>query len=104
MSGANIDVRDPCHAEIQDLRLAVLIYEDVARLQVTMDDAFLVGVVDGVTDLREECETLLRVELVLVGVVGQGPAIDELHGKERLRPEARVRDARLEHLRNPRVL
>ena len=41
-------------AEVEDLRLSRRIDEDVRRLQIAMDDALLVRVLDGVADLREQ--------------------------------------------------
>ena len=45
-------------AEVEDLRLTRLVDQDVARLEVAMDDAALVGVLHGVADLRHQLEPL----------------------------------------------
>ncbi len=56
--------------------------QDVAGLQVTMNDAFLVAVMDGVADLAEQLEPLARAELLLLGVLRDGLGVgDVLHGE-----------------------
>ena len=63
-----LDVRD---AEVGDLDAAVGQQEDVRRLDVAMDDAELVRVVERIQDLRHDAhdvgrrEPLVRLEVVL---------------------------------------
>jgi hypothetical protein len=54
--------RSARHAEVEDLRLPGLVDEDVAGLEVAVDHALLVGVLDGVADLATELQTLTRTE------------------------------------------
>jgi len=49
-----VHVRQPGHAEVQHLGLPVGAHEDVRGLQVAVDDAAQVGVVDRLADLDEE--------------------------------------------------
>src|SRR5262249_32953450 len=70
-------------AEVEDLRLPGLVDEDVPGLQVAVDHALLVRVLDGVGDLREEIEALVRPQFSLAHVVRQRHAADELHGEVR---------------------
>ena len=58
--------------------------EDVGGLEVAVDDAFWVGIVDGVSDLGEELEPVLEREVVGGRVFDEGLAFDELHGEVRL--------------------
>ena len=53
--------------------------EDVRRLDVAVDDALLMRVLDGVTDLDEQVEPVLGGELRLVAVVGDADAADQFH-------------------------
>jgi hypothetical protein len=53
--------------------------QDVGGFEVSVDDAFLVCVLDGLADLDEEVEALVDGELVFVAVGGDGGAVDELH-------------------------
>ena len=57
--------------------------KDVRRLNVAVDDALLVRVVDGLADGNEELDALANVQLVFVAVAGDGRAVDELHHKVR---------------------
>ena len=71
-------------AEVDDLRhgLSVALgHEDVRGLEVAVDDALLVGVIDGGADVAEQFEALAGVEIVLIAVVGDGDAVDQLHGE-----------------------
>ena len=69
--------------------------EDVRRLEVAVDDPLGVGVLHGVADLREELEARRDRELVLVAVLGDRLAADELH--DEVRPAGLGR-AGVEHL------
>ena len=53
--------------------------EDVRRLDVAVDDALLMRVLDGVTDLDEEIEPFLGGELVLVAVIGDLDPAHQFH-------------------------
>ena len=59
-----------------------------------MDDALLVCVLDGVADLDEQLQPLGGVELLVVAVLGDGDALDQLHHE--VRP-ASVGAAGIEH-------
>ena len=48
-------------AEVGDVRVALVIQEDIGRLQVAMEDAALVGMVDGIGDLSHDPRGLARV-------------------------------------------
>jgi hypothetical protein len=53
-------------------RLAVHGDEDVAGLDVAVDDPLGVGVLHGGADLREELQAVLDAQVVLVAVLGDG--------------------------------
>ena len=79
-------------AEVQHLRPSTLLDEDVAGLQVAVDDAVLVRVLHGVADVREQLETRPHVERS--GVLQERPAVDELHGEVREGPQRAGESAR----------
>ena len=53
--------------------------QDVRGLEVAVDDALLVGVLDGAADRDEEGDAVAGGELVGVAVVGDRDAADQLH-------------------------
>jgi hypothetical protein len=65
-----------------------------------VDDASLVGVLDGFADLNHQGQPLPGVEVVRIGIFDQRLALDELHGEEGLDAEAGVGTAGLVNLRN----
>lgn len=71
-------------AKVDDLRQGAaihFIHQQVARLEVTVDHAFLVGVLHAGADLNEQSNARLKRKCVLVTVVGNRAAADELHGE-----------------------
>ena len=82
--GQQVGVGGVGHAEVEHLRLAGLIHQDVGRLEVAVDDALVVGVLHRVAHPRHQLDAGGEVEAVTVGVLVQGQAADELHGEERL--------------------
>jgi hypothetical protein len=72
------------HAEVDDLRITRLVDEDVARLEVAVDDLARVAVLDGGADLDEELEAVAQIKLFLRGVFEDRPgAGDVLHDEVR---------------------
>ncbi len=70
------------HAKVDDLRCGPVVLcgdDDVRRLEVAMDDPFLVGMVDSETDLLEEAQAILNAELVAVAVVRDGRSFHVFH-------------------------
>ena len=57
----------PRHAEIENLRLARFVHQDVAGLQVAMDEPALMRVLHRVADLGHQLQPLPRVEPMRVG-------------------------------------
>ena len=91
-------------AEVDHLRdrLGVVQRDEHVRwLDVTVDDALLVRVLDGVADLHEQVQPLPHRELGLVTVLGDGDALDKLHHE--VRP-ACLGGAGLQHRRDVRVI
>ncbi len=74
---------------------------DVGRLDVAVDDPFLMRVLDRRTHLTKERESLARAESGLVAVLGDGDSLHELHDEERT---SLVRRARVEDLGDVRVV
>ena len=96
-AGIALGVHGLGDAEVDDLRHGPPVHlgdEDVGRLQVAMDDAFLMGVVDAEADFFEERDALAQRCLVPGAVTGDGHALDELHHK--VGPPV-WRHARLQH-------
>ena len=75
---------DVGNAEVEHLGLAGLIDQDVAGLEVAMNDALVVGVLHRVAHPGQQFEARCRVETATAGVLVQGHPADELHGEERL--------------------
>ena len=67
-------------------------HENIGRLDVAVDDALLMGVLDRVADGDEQFQTLAGGQVVVVAVLREGDAIDQLHHE--VRP-ARLRGARI---------
>ena len=59
------------NAEIEDLRLAVLVHQHVGRLQVAMHDAAQVGVVRRARQLRQQADARAQVGLLVLQVAAQ---------------------------------
>jgi hypothetical protein len=72
------------NAKINDLGHGLVVSqgdEDIGGFEVTMNDPFLMGVLDGIADLQEQLQPLLNGQFVLVTMRGDRCAPDELHGK-----------------------
>ena len=67
-----IAVGDPRQAEIENLGLAVFVHQDVARFQIAVDDAALMGMLDRFADLDHQRQSLARVQMLRFGVFDQG--------------------------------
>ena len=70
--------------EICDLHPAALVDEDVFRLDVAMDDAFVVGELQGVADLRHDRQGLLGLYVAGPDRLPQVDAVDVLHDEVEL--------------------
>src|SRR2546425_6812247 len=57
--------------------------QNVRGFEVAMDDALLVGMLDGLADLREQIESLARGKILLVAVVRDLYAANEFHHEVR---------------------
>ena len=71
--------------EVEDLGLAVLADEDVAGLEVAVNDAALVGVLDGIADARDQLHALGDAQAAILGEFGQRRPVHEFHRDERRR-------------------
>jgi hypothetical protein len=87
-------------AEVDDLRHRPVVphgHQDVARLDVAVDDGLLVGVLEPFAHLHEQLEPGPRAQPLPVAVVGDGHAVHVLHDEERT---AVLRGARIEDARD----
>ena len=66
-------------AEVEDVRFTVGIDENIARFEVAVDDAALMGVQNGLGDALEESEPRRDVELVGLEILAQRQAADIVH-------------------------
>jgi hypothetical protein len=90
-------------SEVDDLRhrLAVRVFDqDVAGLEVAVDDALLVRVLDRLADLHEQRQARAPVERVLVAEARERSAVHVLHHE--VRP-ALFGGARVQHARDARM-
>jgi len=87
---AGLAVEPPGEAEVADLRRAVGGQENVRRLQVAVDDAALVGRVDGPGQRRDQGRGLARQSGGTGQSLPEGAALDVLHAE--VRPAARLAD------------
>ncbi len=85
-----VGVSYPGNAEIENLGLPRLIDQYVTGLQIAMDDAALVGMLDRLADTRHQFQPLAGIKLFLVAEIDQGPSADELHREEWLLAKAGV--------------
>ncbi|MCH2134539.1 MAG: hypothetical protein MK116_12405 [Phycisphaerales bacterium] len=71
--------------EVDHLGLGLVVlapgHQDIARLEIPMHDATLVGMLNGTADLDEELQPLFRIEFVLIAIGQQLLALDVLHGE-----------------------
>ena len=68
-------------AEVGDVRVALVIQEDIRRFQIAVKDAALVGVVDGIGDLRNDPRGLARVVHEFSEGFLHPPTVDQLHAE-----------------------
>ena len=78
--GLRFCLREACDAEIRHLNGAVLEQHDVLRLDVSVNDALFVGVLQSAEDLHRKVQRLSPFDLaLLLNILLQGDAIDILH-------------------------
>jgi hypothetical protein len=70
-------------------------HQNIRGLKVAVDDALLMRVLHGVANLDKEIEPSLRIEFVLVAIVGDANAAHQLHDEV---GAARLGGAGVEHL------
>ena len=81
-SRQNVGRRDVGNAEIEDFGLARFLDQDVARLQVAMNDGLIVSVLHRVAHLGQKLEARPSVEASTAGILIQGHPADHFHGDE----------------------
>ena len=70
-------------SEVREHRAAVRVDQDVGRLEVAVDDACIVRVLQAVADLTQVAPCGQRVERPSIQDVAQRAAADQRHGQER---------------------
>jgi hypothetical protein len=88
-------------AEVEQAWRAVGGHQDVAGLQVAMDDQVAMGILHGIADLSEQLQALAHAEPLLLTVDVDGHAIDGVHDDER---QAGVGGARVDQARDEGVV
>ncbi|MFN8587523.1 MAG: hypothetical protein U0704_06935 [Candidatus Eisenbacteria bacterium] len=87
-------------AEIEQLRAAFAVHEDVARLEIAVHDQVAVRELDGLAHAEEALHARTHVERMLVAPAVDGQAVHELHDEVGL---AVGRRAAVEQSRDVRV-
>ena len=75
--------------------------QDIRRLEIAMDNALLMGVLDGLAYLDEQLEPLAGAEPLLVAVLGDRHTANQLHHKIRT---SLLRGTAIEDLGDMRML
>ena len=83
-SGVVVGAEQLGDAEIEESRRAVLGDQDVARLQIAVDDEVAVRVMHGIADAPEQGQARLHGQGVALAVLVDGHALDEIHHQVRL--------------------
>src|SRR5215469_8115307 len=76
-----------CQTEVDDSRHGLTIHfshKNVGRLQIAMDDGFLVGMLYAPTNSNDQLETFANAELLGVAVIIDGKTLHVLHNEVRL--------------------
>ncbi len=71
-------------AEIHNLGMAALGYEDVCRLDVAMNNALRMGGIEGVRDIESDLQKAMQLHRLAADEMFQGDAIQKLHDDEGL--------------------
>ena len=78
-----VDLEALAEPEVGEVRPGVAVEDDVRRLEVAMDDAHLVGVVDGVGDRLEDLDGLAQAQAALALDAGlEVGSVDQAHRDE----------------------
>ena len=83
--------------DLDDMFLVIARHEDVGRLQVAVDDSFLVSMLNGVTDIGEQAETGFRRQPLFIAELSNRYAAHQLHDEI---GAARIGRTRVEHARD----
>src|SRR5262249_12069788 len=103
-SGHGLTIRRARDPEVDYLGLTAFINKNVARFEVAVNDAALMGMVYGVAHLGHELEALPHVQPMRLGMLLERRAAHELHREVRLRSESCVGSARFVDLGNAWML
>ena len=90
--------------EVKNFGGALRVDQDVAGLEVAVDDALLMGVVNGGANPDHEVDTVAERDATEAAVIGQRGTVHELHGDEREAATAEIDGTGLKDLRDARVL
>jgi hypothetical protein len=90
--------------EIENLGLAALLYQNVSRFQIAVDDATLMGMLNRFANLDHQGKPLASVQMLRFCVFDERLAVDNLHGKEGLGAEPGFGGAGLIDLSDARMV
>jgi hypothetical protein len=99
-----VGVRHPRDTEIENLGLARFIHEDIAGLEIAMNDAALMSVLHGVADSHHDFQASAYAEMMRCRVFAQRLTVDELHREVGLRAGLRIGRPRFVDLSDAGVL
>src|SRR5438128_2836450 len=77
-----VEVKSLSEAEIADVRLSLRIEKDIPRLQIAMENAALVGMMDGAGHRGEQPRGAALIAAEALEVIGEAAAFEQLHAEE----------------------
>jgi len=72
------------NVEVGDIGVVVFVEEDIAGLEVAVDDAFAVGIIQRVGETQEDVGDLIQLEAVKLNTLSEGAALRVAHNIEHL--------------------
>ena len=102
-SGETLGTDHARHAEVEDLRLAVLVDQDIRGLQIAVDHVLLMGMMHGLRHRGDEGHAVADADAVSGDVFVERQSVHQFHDEIGLRPRSRISCAALVDARDAGV-